>query len=283
MAMDQNYADLMAAYASRPRGGSVQSLRDAGRAGDIELVQHLLDPLRSLPDDWSQALYGATTGNQPATMRYLLAHGAAVDGRVVEAACEAKSTAVFQVLLENGWDVNAQYKQSTVLVAMIRELPLVEWLLDHGAQPCLGRVLQTNVDDPVVPQSGDALNAAAAVSSVEVFKLLLERGARLDWAWPLHAAAHAGRGAERIPMMAFLLELGVDVNSYNPAWPFYHGTPLIHCALHRGPNTASRHFLEQHGADPHIKDRWGQSGFQMARQENILDSLYNPWAPEYPS
>ncbi|KAI9817282.1 MAG: hypothetical protein M1832_004704 [Thelocarpon impressellum] len=268
----EHYSAVLAACASSPAAIRAKSIRDAGAAGDVDLIQDLLGRPDTVPREWSKAPSCAAAADQRAMMRFLLGHGASIDEDVVAGACKSASVAVFQVLLENGSDVSARHSNATVLRWMVGEQAVVEWLLDHGADPCLGTPVPSRAREaaPLNPRSGDVLNAAAAVSSVAVFKLLLARGARLDWSTPLHAAA-ALSSTDRIPMMAFLLELGVDVNSYNPGWPSYHGTPLDEAVMSPCPRKAR--FLMQNGADPHIKNHWGNCAFEVAQNRGYREML----------
>jgi ankyrin repeat protein len=93
------------------------------------------------------------------------------------------------------------------------------------------------------------LNAAAKCATVLVFDLLLEKGARLERSIPLHMAAGAvDRGdGERIPMVAHLLQLGVDVNGLDDVQgPYRKGTPLDYAIMARNPQMVR--FLLENGA-----------------------------------
>ena len=110
--------------------------------------------------------------------------------------------------------------------------------------------------------SGDCLNQAASRSSITAFDLLLVRGAKLENSRPLHAAIESmNEDKERIPMMAHLLDLGVDINGTDYVRRL--ATPLHHAVLARKIERAS--FLVKRGADPHIKNQYGTSALEMAR------------------
>jgi len=114
---------------------------------------------------------------------------------------------------------------------------------------------------------------AAASSSLEIFKLLLERGAKLDGTYCLHAAAGGQGRGEPIKIMEYLInERDFDVNEIE----FVHekkimpeewkdrryGTPL-HYAAAWGFEDRFEYLLSK-GADPQIEgvyykdgSRWG--------------------------
>ena len=106
---------------------------------------------------------------------------------------------------------------------------LVKWFLEHGAQ----------IDPPPPPPELDwgnsltttsavCLNIAASISSTVVFDLLLEYGVVMETSTPLHSAAGTGMDDERIPMMAYLIEAGYDVNATDETREFIRlGRPYI--------------------------------------------------------
>ncbi len=133
-----------------------------------------------------------------------------------------------------------------------------------------------------VPDAGDVLDCAAGVSTVTVFDLLLEHGAKLENSLPLHAAAKSDKDGERISMMAHLLELGVDVNgSDDSRGPYGFGTPLHHAIRERHIQIVR--FLLGKGANPHIRNRAGDTAFGQAEKTTcaqIIELLKGAVPPE---
>lgn len=141
----------------------------------------------------------------------------------------------------------------------------VKWLLDHGASPNMGPCVVFQIGREVVSDSGMALQLAACSSSISTLDLLLEHGAKLENSFPLHDAA--GTGDERIPMMAHLIELGVDVNGLDTARVRYRsGTPL-HCAV-GGRHIGILRLLLENGADPNIEDVHGLTPIEAAKKKS---------------
>lgn len=104
---------------------------------------------------------------------------------------------------------------------------------------------------------------AACVSTPTVYKLLLEHGAKLEYSVPLHTAASSQEDEDRISMMAYLLELGVDINGFDDRRGLYAtGTPL-HAAIEAGGIAKVRFLLEQ-GADPILKHDYKGTPMQAA-------------------
>ncbi len=72
-------------------------------------------------------------------------------------------------------------------------------------------------------------------------------------------------GDDRIPMMAHLMKIGVDVNSSDVARIRYrHGTPL-HCAV-KSQNIETIRFLLENGADLHIGNVSGDTPITLAER-----------------
>lgn len=144
---------------------------------------------------------------------------------------------------------------------------------------------------------GSVLDMAAEVGTVPIFKLLLQHGAKLENSFPLHAAAIMGpRDAarlsralpseylsivgNRIPMMKYLLNIGVDVNGPDDSGNPHHryGNPL-HYAIAQGP-PANVRFLLEHGADPNLKDARGKTAFELADEiKDGMDEILKEFSP----
>lgn len=156
----------------------------------------------------------------------------------------------------------------TALVQCIHDEPVTKWLLDHGADPNLGPPLDPQPRSLSVTDSGAALNTAATMSSPAVIDLLIQHGAKLENSLPLHAAATADvkPDGERIPMMAHLLQLGVDINGTDESRGMAaFGTPLHHAV--RWARMDAVRFLLMKGADVRVKVLRGElTALDLARQ-----------------
>lgn len=147
---------------------------------------------------------------------------------------------------------------------MLESESLVRWFLEHGADPNRGPLRRRPDLRSDFPYFGHILELAACGSSIPVFDLLLEHGAKLEDGMPLHLVAEAGAHSGGLPMMQHLLDLGVDINGLdNARGPWRAGTPL-HCAV-KSANAERVRFLLEHGADPHHQGSWGKTPLEMAR------------------
>ncbi len=131
--------------------------------------------------------------------------------------------------------------------------------------------LSANVMDPTgfLP-----MNAAAFYGQVEIMKLLLEKGAKLDAKdqrdyTPLMAAAMQGR-AEAV---SFLLEQGADFAVDNRRGQ----TALWLAACYGRADCVD--LLIKAGASPLATDRNGQTAFDIARDRNMAEvqAVFNVW------
>ncbi|KAL9641130.1 MAG: hypothetical protein Q9204_000270, partial [Flavoplaca sp. TL-2023a] len=142
---------------------------------------------------------------------------------------------------------------------------LVDWFLSNGAQ--VDAVAQS-------PYERSILDLAGAMASTAVFESLLRRGASKQRDIPLHMAAASGKNGERIPMMAYLIAAGYDVNATDQArepWNTRRGTPLQYAILAESlPNVE---FLVQHGADPHNEGGVAVSAYTLAERMELKDVI----------
>ena len=159
---------------------------------------------------------------------------------------------------------------------MVSDEYLVGWLLERGADPNLGMPYYNN-DFKAAPirSSWTALAFAAQSSTPAVIDLLMSYGARIEDCCPLHEAALVHEDAERIPMMAHLLKLGVDVNAqdYLKHGSYGRGTALHWAIWHYNPEKVR--FLLDNGADPHIENLFGLSPLKQVelRGSPLLHNL----------
>ena len=185
------------------------------------------------------------------------------------AAVKGECLPIFELLVENGWDVNSPVMGGqTALSAFVKNEPLLKWFLEHGADPNLGPPLSPQPDSTPVPNSGSSLNCAASVATPDVFDLLLQRGAKLENSQPLHMAAASQEDSERIPMMEYLVGKGVDVNGSDEARGFRAVGPPLFYAVRQGQVEKVR-WLLGHGADPRVEGRGGRTALAMAEQTGL--------------
>ena len=143
----------------------------------------------------------------------------------------------------------------------------------HGANPNLGppRPSRGPRETRLVSNSGGILNEAAAYCTPQVFALLLEHGAVLSNSIALHYAAGRPKSVppgDRIPMMEYLLGLGVDINEPDDIIQIAEdgrgrrGTPLMYALSYA--RVAEVQWLLEHGADPDKRTSYGDSAMDLA-------------------
>lgn len=136
----------------------------------------------------------------------------------------------------------------TPLSTAIKDLELIEWLVDNGADVNLG----SRNDET-------ALSSAIAYSNMDVIQHLLNRGTDLSRGDLVHCAAQRMNEVEAASLIEALAHKRVDVNTYRYnnstafRWRafFQSGAPL-HIACKRRSVLISRTLLEC-SADPYQK------------------------------
>ncbi|KAL9622804.1 MAG: hypothetical protein Q9160_002923 [Pyrenula sp. 1 TL-2023] len=178
-------------------------------------VTYITDNLRTL-------LYDAAFLNRSQIASYLVTQGTEMQGYITNAAVKTAAIETLKTFMELGWDVNADDPvHGTALISAInrQNKALVLWLLDQGANPNLRCFkermnVMTNKSISGTPVSSRPLDFAASSGQLNIFDLLIDRGAELDACNALHyAAADISReGGRRLLTVEFLLEKGMDVN-----------------------------------------------------------------------
>jgi ankyrin repeat protein len=142
---------------------------------------------------------------------------------------------------------------------VLRDENLVQYLLENGANPNLGKEHLWSSDSMLCMESSQVIRNAAAVATVQVFDLLLKYGARLGGSLALHEAVSPTFTREREQMIEHLIMVHqVAVNELDDAMgPRREGTPLHYAA--RRSNVAAARLLLKHGADATIRNCWGKT------------------------
>ncbi|KAI1121737.1 ankyrin repeat-containing domain protein [Nemania abortiva] len=201
--------------------------------GKIDAVERYVEERKDQPSEipLRRGLAAACQDGRAQVARYLLQKGAQLYGYAVECACRRSDLALFEVFIEHGWHPNQQVPSiggnfGVALLHCTGNPQIVRFLLAHGADPNLGPFIPGCPDfghtPPMDRRSGAALTAAARSHNMEVIDLLLEYGAKVEWAaMPLHRALSTpDRWPERRPVFIRFLELGADPNKPTP---FRHG------------------------------------------------------------
>jgi ankyrin repeat protein len=138
-----------------------------------------------------------------------------------------------------------------------------------------------------ISSCGWTLNRAAAFCTLEIFTLLLTHSADIRNATPLHYAAGYGRSPDdppisnRIPMLEYLVGLGLEVNAPDDAVTISEddrgrvGTPISYAVMWGRVEEAT--WLLEKGADPGRKSTYGFSARDLAERrppENEMRTLF---------
>lgn len=237
---------------AEPKASQSQDLLlDALRSGDLSTAQHLL-----------------TTGAP------ILRH----TPTGILSAPPAQQIPLFELLAQHGWTPNTPgFYGEVLLPRVVTNLPLLQWFLEHGADPNLGT--QPDRRDRMgvsVTDSGAALTKAAYAGDLEAVRLLLDAGARAQNGTPLHAAAGAcppgtlagatlNEGVmsskefdeSRIPVMALLVEHSADVNAAEDKRLVLAQYPIVLAAMAGAVERVK--WLLARGADPKLKGNFGNA------------------------
>jgi ankyrin repeat protein len=251
---------------AKPGGATdprVDELRLAAQTGDIVKLRTLIAGGVAVNAassyDGETAVAAAALGGQPEAIALLAAAGAKVDvetprGRPLIVALQLGLPAVVRALLAAGADPAPHGKESSPLGVAIGsgKMESVRALLEAGAKP----------------SSETALTEAAFAGSVEMARLLLARGAKVDGGdqdgvTPLMAATRNGHA----DMVEFFLSSGAKVDSRSR-----FGTTALHEAARNGQSAIARRLLRA-GASPHTKDVSGATPLLHAHVPGVVSAL----------
>jgi ankyrin repeat protein len=154
-------------------------------------------------------------------------------------------------------------------------MKFVRWLIDNGADPAKDKSWPFQEHKSVVHspwQTG--LNGAASLGKLDILKLLVAHGAKVEDNIPLHMAA--GRKSidenwERT--VDYLLSIGVNVNGSDDKQlgPYFKGSPL--CYAVDGEAVDAVKYLLKNGGNPYVGGGIQGTPFDMATKYNYTEML----------
>ncbi|KAF4333316.1 ankyrin repeat domain protein [Fusarium beomiforme] len=239
----------------------------ACREGDLSTVESIVTSQTRSPLFLHHGLLDALKNGKIGIARYLLQSGTPISRKTPEIILRApadQQVALFQLLTEHGWTVNASESLLPRLIQTNNEL-LLDWFLEHGADPNLG--------GPEADPS-QALRLAASQGTVGLVQKLLNAGANMTsnglglyyaaGACPSGSIPHAGLveptaefDKSRIPVMALLVENGADVNGKLDTRHMTAQYPIVNAVM-AGAVERVKWLLSQ-GADADLKGQYGSA------------------------
>ncbi|XTI86366.1 ankyrin [Cenococcum geophilum] len=250
-------------------------------------------PLKPSLADLDQCLSTALRhGPHYAMMQHLITqHNVPVSGNMLVEAVKmavpiSEKTTLLDFLLESGWDINAQVDGwNTLLNYATKDVELVKYLLDRGANPNLGPAVGVPVSmygaSQLVANSGSVLATAVRWGDREVVEMLVQQGAVLENASAVHCAVKRGDEA----MLVRVLGLGADVDKEDTFAIFGTGTvgtPLVRAVRENKVDMVT--VLLENGASVRGKGRDGLSVVEMVKMgwvdERIRKAVVEAWVRE---
>ena len=86
---------------------AIELVEQASRSSDLDTISSLVHEHHLTSEDLQIALSWAVRGKQPQIIRCFLDQGVRIGRRAAVAAAAVRSLAVYMLLVEYGWDVNA--------------------------------------------------------------------------------------------------------------------------------------------------------------------------------
>lgn len=251
----------------------VYLLRTACENQQLGVIKDLLSSYATQhPDDdlsiFSASCSVAVCRNLPGTLLYLCSRVPPLFS--TDMALRVKSTAIFQVFLDHGWDINGTFHRlcPPPLGSVVDDEHLTRWFLDRDADP------NARCDWDITP-----LSAAMRKASIFTIKLLLQRGGDIRKGQLIHFAVER-ETSDAIEVIEMLLDLGASLTSIQyendaPSWlenmAFGMGTPL-HLAAKRGSYEIVSYLLYR-GAERTLKDSLGRTALEVAENEGHTEVL----------
>ena len=186
-----------------------------------------------------------------------------LNGEFFHGAMGAGSTAIWQVLLDHGFQFHmheSEYLGDALLQAVFNgDLELAKWLLEHGHDPS-SHAAGWHQDEEAITYAICGPNA-----NIEMVKLMLAHKTRLEETAAVVVAAEHGN----LDALALCLDYGADVNelvTWRGLGDRYIKVTALYCACRAGQIQATRALLDR-GADANV----GPSCMGVARDRGHDD------------
>lgn len=243
------------------------------------------DPGIDIPALLSSALSTAIDAGHVAVVRYLLEkeHASAKGLNPLTVARNA-SIELLQLLVDHDFDLNKPAirvpgpgRGGYLLQRLCHDEALVRWCVERGAKVD-GMVVEPYTNPPL-------LQSVASLGTVEIFKYLREKGAKIEGRILHVAVGNVGSNTQspdrlekRMGMIKYLVdEVGLDVNELDSEEPMgnYWGTPICYAAHNPHDCAEVVSFLLERGADPYIKEAMDGTydAFSYAKDANNTEIL----------
>ncbi|KAL8756165.1 MAG: hypothetical protein Q9199_003117 [Rusavskia elegans] len=195
----------------------------------------------------------------------LLEEGFFIGYEAVRAALANWSTAMLQVFLDHGWNINKTLGPSMApaLSRVLDDVDLVRWFVSHGGDP-----------SAAIQSWPSSLETAAFNAPLQVIQILVDHGGRV---YPSNALPAAAKTAlpDRIEILAYFLDQGAPINMIEYEFDDETGTTFgakafrtaLHQASKRGNEQLVRFLLER-GAATSPRDSAGKTAMQYAQESD---------------
>ncbi|TKA82943.1 hypothetical protein B0A55_01301 [Friedmanniomyces simplex] len=235
-------------------GDVIERIEEASARGDLPAVQETFVELQASPAWYfyakapGSALFIAIENQRTSIVAFLLERGVTVGPSHGKIATLKRDTGVLELLLDHGWDINAQLEWASPLpLAFAIEDPhLTAWFLSHGADPNTRCLLDLS-----------PLSAAVQYAPLSIINSLFAHGGSINSEQLLHFAVQRDT-PDALEVLTYILAKDPPINEvmYQNHWDssaqqmaFGLGTPLHEAAEKGKSDVPPYQFTDGHCAN----------------------------------